>query len=356
MKVLLINTVNLEANGISTFIINTAKQLVKDKIDVTILAPNDIDNKLASILKKQGIHLKQISGRMSNPIKYFNNLRSYLASKKFDVVHVNGNSTTMSVELFAAKLAGVKKRIAHSHNTTTEHPIINILLKPLFEACVSERLACNKAAGRWLFENKNFTVIPNGINLNKYQFNQVLRIKYRKKLRIKSNEILLGHVGEFNYQKNQLFLIELLKELPENYKLVLVGQGEKINSVKDRVKELKLSSRVIFTGVIDNVADYLNAMDLFLLPSKFEGQPFVLVEAAANGLGCIGSTFISQESNIVPFIRFIPLKTYEWKKTIENWNFGNRIDSSVKNRVILKSKGFDLNSNSSRLISIYQKE
>lgn len=133
MKILLINTVNLEANGISTFIINIAKQLVNKNLDVTILAPNEVDSNLMKSLKNDGIHLKEISGRSSNLINYFIKLKRYLSYEKFDVVHVNGNSTTMAIELLAAKLAGVKLRIAHSHNTTTEHLFVNKLLRPIFE-------------------------------------------------------------------------------------------------------------------------------------------------------------------------------------------------------------------------------
>ena len=124
MKVLLVNTVSLDANGISTFIINTASQLVKRNIDVTILAPNKVENKLVENLRGKGISIKEITERRTNPIKYFKNLKRYLSFEKFDVIHVNGNSTTMAIELFAAKLAGVSKRIAHSHNTTTQHPVI----------------------------------------------------------------------------------------------------------------------------------------------------------------------------------------------------------------------------------------
>lgn len=356
MKVLLINTVNFEVNGISTFIINVARELVKNNIDVTILASNKVDSKLKNTLKKQGIHLKIISGRMSKPIKYFNSLKAYLSSEKFDVVHVNGNSTTMAVELFAAKLAGINKRIAHSHNTTTEHPIVNKILRPLFEVCVNGRVACNEAAGKWLFRNSKFTVIPNGVKLHNYRFVEDRRKKYRKKLHVNNDEVLLGHVGEFNYQKNQLFLIKLIKKLPENYKLILIGEGKELNNVKKEVEALNLTNKIIFTGTVNNVQDYLNAMDVFLLPSNFEGQPFVLVEASANGLNCVVSDKVSKENDLVNNLSFVNLSNVKkWLTVIKssNVNGSKRIINSNKYCWELSNKGYNSN-DISKLMKIYR--
>lgn len=355
MKVLMINTVNLEANGISTFIINSAKELAKMGINITILAPNKIRKKLAIELLQNNIHLKEIENRNSNPLKYFLQLKKYLSCQNFDIVHVNGNSTTMAIELFAARLAGIKIRIAHSHNTTTEHAIINHVLRPLFEFNVNGRLACNKAAGKWLFRNKNFTVIQNGINLSSYRFNFKKRERIRSELHIKKNEVLLGHVGEFNYQKNQTFLINLMRKLPSLYKLVLIGEGENLYKVKSEVNKYKLNNRIIFTGVINNVSDYLSAIDIFLLPSKFEGQPFVLIEATASGLNCIASNKVSRETNLVENIKYIPLtQTNRWIHDIRKLNFKYRDRNTIKYINKLQIKGYDLKHNTEQLIKFYK--
>ena len=350
MRVLLIDTVDLGANGITTFIINVAHQMAKKDIDVTILAPNKVDTKLKKKIENDNIHLKEIVDRASRPISYFRRLKKYLKYKKFAVVHVNGNSTTMAMEVFAAKLAGVKKRIAHSHNTTTEHPFINIALRPLFEICVNERIACNQAAGKWLFKNKKFTIIPNGINLKEYAFNSVKRKKYRKKLKLKDSDILLGHVGSFNYQKNQIFLIDLIQKLPRKFKIILIGDGSEFKSVKDKVNKLHLTDRIIFTGVISNVSEYLNAMDLFLLPSNFEGQPFSLIEASANGLNCIVSDKVKKENDLVDNIKFISLDNKSaWCSEIENCDFSRKKTISK-----LTDMGYDYKKNSDKLVRFYK--
>ena len=355
MKVLLINTVNLEANGISTFIINTASQLAKNNIDVTILAPNKVNRGLVITLKRQDIHLKQILGRMSNPIKYFNNLKIYLSSEKFDVVHVNGNSTTMAIELFAAKLAKIKLRIAHSHNTKTEHSFTNKLLRPLFNYSVNGRLACNEAAGKWLFKRKKFIIVRNGIDLNKYKYSLEQRKKIRKELDIKPNQKLLGHVGYFNYQKNQIFLVHVLKKLPNDYKLIFIGEGNDLKNVNAEVDKHNLKDRVIFTGNVTNVPDYLSAMDLFLLPSRFEGQPFVLIESSASGLRNINSDNVSVETNICKNNTYVNLTDIgAWISAIKKVTLSDREERSLKYSSILEYKGYNSSKNAYKLLNFYK--
>lgn len=355
MKVLLINTVNLEANGISTFIINTASQLAKNNIDVTILAPNKVNRGLVITLKRQDIHLKQILGRMSNPIKYFNNLKIYLSSEKFDVVHVNGNSTTMAIELFAAKLAKIKLRIAHSHNTKTEHSFTNKLLRPLFNYSVNGRLACNEAAGKWLFKRKKFIIVRNGIDLNKYKYSLEQRKKIRKELDIKPNQKLLGHVGYFNYQKNQIFLVHVLKKLPNDYKLIFIGEGNDLKNVNAEVDKHNLKDRVIFTGNVTNVPDYLSAMDLFLLPSRFEGQPFVLIESSASGLRNIISDNVSVETNICKNNTYVNLTDIgAWISAIKKVTLSDREERSLKYSSILEYKGYNSSKNAYKLLNFYK--
>ncbi|WP_283112899.1 glycosyltransferase [Lactobacillus gallinarum] len=355
MKILLINTVPLEKNGISTFILNSAMILSERGIHVTILAHNLVDTALKIKLEQNNIQLKQITDRKRHPLSYFNELKNFLRKERFDIVHVNGNSTTMAIELWAAKLSKVKLRIAHSHNTTTQHPVINKILRPFFEFSVNGRLACNKAAGKWLFGSKTFMVIPNGINLPKYKFDVNKRNEIRKELGINNKEILLGHVGEFNYQKNQIFLIDLLKKLPSKYKLVLIGQGNVLEDLKDRATQNNLKRRIIFTGAIDNVQDYLNAIDIFLLPSRYEGQPFVLVEATASGLDCIVSDKVSHENDIVNNMNFISLKDRkQWEFRIKQYSTNKREKRSSDNIKILTQQGYNAYKNIDKLINYYK--
>ena len=356
MKVLLINTVPLASNGISTFIINSAIGLSKRNIDVTIAASNLVNDKLKQKLHNNNIKLVEFSNRNKQPFNYFNCLKKYLKENSFDVVHVNGNSTTMAIELLAAKLAKIRLRIAHSHNTTTEHPVVNRILYPIFEYSVNGRLACNNAAGEWLYKKKDFLVIRNGIDLDKYEYSDKDRQIIREKYNIHEDEKILGHVGVFNYQKNQSFLIKVLKRLPQNYKLLLIGDGPDKKEVEKEIKKYNLIDRVIFTGNVENIPAYLSAMDIFVLPSRFEGQPFVLIEASASGLNNIVSDRVSRETNICENITYASLENFdEWKKQIVGAQKFDRKKASKQNACILRSKEYDTLTNVAKLIEFYNK-
>lgn len=119
----------------------------------------------------------------------------------------------MAPDLFLSRIAGVKVRVAHSHNVKTEHRIIHALMRPIFEMSVTDRFACSVPAGKWLFHKKKFKVINNGIVIENYKPNLSVREKIRKKLGVLDNDILLVNVGIFNYQKNQEFLIELMDQM-----------------------------------------------------------------------------------------------------------------------------------------------
>ena len=357
MKILLVNTVSLEENGISTFIINMAEKLVEKNINVTILAHNIVNYKLINRINRIGIYLKELPGRMANPFRYFIKLKKYLLSNNFDIIHVNGNSTTMAIELLAAKIAGIKVRIAHSHNTVTDHRVVNKILYPLFNYVVNGRLACNKAAGKWLFKNKSFDVINNGIDLKKYRCNTNLRKQIRDKYNISSTDYLIGHVGRFNRQKNQKFLVELMPLLNIKYKLILIGDGINYEDIKKLIKLKHLEKRIILTGAISNVNEYLSAMDIFVLPSFFEGEPFTLIEAMANGLKIFASDKIPKETNILNMITYLPLNMNVWKSHIVNYKKDcYRGDLSKENQVRLRLKGFDLNYNCKNLIKYYKEK
>lgn len=355
LKLIFINTVNLEENGISSFILNNSYILTKWNVKVTIIAPNKVKQSLKTELNNNNINLIEIPMRNEAPYKYFFKLYKILKKGRYDVVHVNGNSTTMSIELVAAFFAGIKVRIAHSHNTTTDHKRINKLLRPIFDVVTNGRIACNEAAGKWLFQNKNFIVIKNGIELSHFRFNEAVRAKYRKKIGLTDNDILLGHVGRFNHQKNQRFLLNLIDHLDSKYHLVLIGSGMNYHELKLMVKKRqRLNTRVTFTGPIKDTSAWLSAMDIFLLPSLYEGQPYTLIEATAAGLNSIVSDTVSKENDIAGNIVFESIKESEnWEDILENQTVKDRNKTSTKYIQALKNAGYDSIENAKSLLIYY---
>ena len=355
IKMVFINTVNLEENGISSFILNNSYILAKWDVKITVIAPNKVKQSLKKELTNNNINLIELPMRNEAPYKYFFKLYKILKRGQYDIVHVNGNSTTMSVELVAAFLAGIKVRIAHSHNTTTDHKRINKLLRPVFDVVTNGRIACNEAAGKWLFQNKDFIVIKNGIDLSHFSFDKAVRIEYRKKIGLTDNDILLGHVGRFNRQKNQRFLLNLIDHLDSKYHLVLIGSGMNYHELKSMVNKNKYSStRVTFTGPIKDTSSWLSAMDIFLLPSLDEGQPYTLIEATAAGLNSIVSDTVSTENDIANNIAFESIKESEkWIDILGKQTFKDRDRASKKYIQALKKAGYDSTENAKNLLMYY---
>jgi glycosyltransferase involved in cell wall biosynthesis len=223
---------------------------------------------------------------------------------------------------------GVKHIIAHSHSTRYGDKFIssirNKLSVPLLPFCATDFVACSNAAkvlfGKRINREKQVAVFINAINPEKYAFDEQKRQKARKEFAIADDEILLGSIGRFAPQKNQRFLIDIFAEyklINKKSKLLLAGGGPLLSDVKERVTEYNLADSVIFAGIRDDVPDLLSGMDLFLLPSLFEGFPVVGIEAQTSGLPCFFSDTITDEVNILN-AHYLSLKTpaARWAKEI----------------------------------------
>lgn len=332
IKVLMICTVDFGKNGIANWILNYAEKLsASSEIEIDIVAPNIINTSdIYERIKKANINLVDLPSRKKNVFQYFLCLIKSIRQKKYDIIHAHGNSCTLSIELLAALIAGCQIRIAHSHNTSCTHMIGNKALRPIFDLCCTDRFACGEEAGKWLFKNKPFEILWNGVDLKKYQYNPVIRDTVRKENRIGEKIILLGMVGAFVYQKNHFFLIKLMKRLedvaPGSFRLLLVGEGEYRQEFESRVNKEGLQNAVILTGNVADVSQYLQALDCFLLPSFFEGLPFVLIEAQAAGLPCVVSDKVSREVAITDEVSFLPIDRGEevWEKKILNLQFDRK--------------------------------
>ena len=358
MKVLHIPTGGLFSDGILSCITDYMAAMDKTDLDVRVLATNNAEDVAVQKVKRSGCKVVSIPYRKTNIVKYFFSLCRYLVREKIDIVHVHGSSAIMSVELVAAMLAGCKVRIAHSHNTTCEHQEVDKLLRPIFNRAYTKAFACGSEAGKWMFGNREFVIIPNGRDIKKYEYNVQNRINYRNKLKIPRNALVVGHVGRFNVQKNHEYLLRIFEELYKNDRntyLILVGTGEKIDEIKDLVKKSTIRDNVIFTGVIDNVADYLSAFDVMLLPSLYEGLPMVVIEWQIAGLPCIVSDTVTKECAITPLVEFKSIK-----ESPENWArniMGISLQDREKNKEVLFSSirkaGYDIEFGAERLRNIY---
>jgi len=296
-KVLEISTGILRFDGMSKVLISLIDNAPRDKIEISVLLGKGAIPEFYDELKKRHIRYFEGPDRELDVKHYIPYLRKLLKTHHFDVVHVHGNSATMALDLFIAQTCGVKTRIAHSHNTISKHPRVHAVMKPFLNMVANRPVACGQEAGKFLF-NKKFTIVPNCIDVEKFRFNPEAREEERKKLGI-GDELLIGNVGRFTYQKNHQFLIRIfdavLKKEPKA-KLLLIGDGELLDEIKKQVSSLGISENVIFYGTSDHVNRLMQAMDCFLLPSKYEGLSVTALEAQAAGLPCIMTDTISRET------------------------------------------------------------
>lgn len=352
MKILTICTVDLDKNGITSCILNYFNQIASPENIIDIVAPNNVSDGIKRLILNKGMKLFELPMRKRSTVKYFCQLVKVIKAGKYDVIHAHGNSCTLVIEMWAGLLGGCSVRIAHSHNTTCEHIKAHKMLRWAFELSCNGRFACGEKAGEWLFGKKPFVVVKNSVDLNLYKQNQTVRAALRSQLNVGKDEVLLGHVGVFNYQKNHEFLLDVFTELckrENRYRLVCIGDGNRKSKIEKLAKEHGIDNRIIFTGNISNMSEYMQAIDCLLLPSHYEGVPFVLIEAQAAGVMSIVSNNVPEEVNISRKIKFLPLDRPIWCNEIQKASF-NREDNKEK----LIEEGFEITENARIMVENYR--
>lgn len=264
------------------------------------------------------VHHRPLKGR--RPYFYFQlyrTLKALMKKERYDAVHAHCMFQS-GIVMLAAKAAGVPIRITHSHNTGKfKHPfsgVYDAVMRRMILANATELVGCGKAAGEFLFGEKAFNkrgkVILNGVELERFRFREDARQAMRSAMRLE-NCFVIGNVARLSPVKSQAFLIRLMPEIlqirPEAV-LLLIGEGPEQANLERLIRELNLEHKVILAGNVSNVEDYLCAMDVFALPSLFEGVPLTLLEAQANGLPGVMSQKVPDEVMATDLISKIPME------------------------------------------------
>lgn len=203
----------------------------------------------------------------------------------YDVIHAHGNSATTVLELLPTRLAGIKKRIIHIHNTRIKHALLHSLLSTLIKYLMTDVVACSEVAGKWIFKDNNYNVLNNAIDLTKYSYSNEMRFQMRKEYGIAEELLVIGHVGKF-VEKKHMFLIDIFKKIVRKnskVKLILVGDGMMRNRIEEKIKTEELVSQAILCGMQDTISRFLSIMDITVLPSLWEVLPLSLLKSQANG-------------------------------------------------------------------------
>jgi len=283
--------------------------------------------------------------------------RSIINENDYKIIHSHMN--TLSVFwLREAKKAGVPVRIAHSHSTAGKgegmRNIMKYMLRPLSKIYANNYCACSNYAGRWLF-GKNVNIIRNAIKADDFIYNEILRKEVKDEFGL-TDEIVIGHVGRFMYQKNHDFLVNIfceIEKLNKNVKLFLVGEGPLRSKIEEQIKEKKLENKVIFTGTRTDVTRLLQGMDCFVLPSHYEGLGLSAVEAQAAGLPCFISDKVPDEAmlNEQCWKYDLKLPSKVWAKEILEKTGLHQRKSNIEEIV---KKGYDIKVEAGKLERYYE--
>lgn len=352
----IITTAFTATGGLASVMLNYYRSLDKKGLQIDFASTNTITPNLNEEIQKNGSKYYQLPKR-KNIIGYWKAVKCL--SRNYDVVHVHANSSTAVIELSAAKAARVVKRIHHNHTSKTQHPVINALLHPFFKHSYTDAIACSQLAGDWLFGKGKYVILRNAINLHKFVYNDDVREQVREKYNIQRNEFVLGHVGKFVEAKNHYFLIKLFAVYHSkhpNSKLLLVGDGVLRAKIETWISESGCAESIVLAGLRSDVSALVQAMDIFVFPSLYEGMPLSVMEAEASGLPCLISSNVTNDVNIGEAVKMKSLDDgpNSWAIVIDSFDYAISREVRCHNNYELITKaGYNIENEANELLKIY---
>lgn len=350
----------LYQNGTEAFVMNVYRKL-NNKINIDFILNNPTITPYYKEVIDGGARIFVCPPRKPNPIKSV--ISEYMFfknhAKEYDAIHFCYGSLADITLIFFAYWYKIPIRILHSHNSSCKgihSRILHNLFKPIANKLTTHHFACSEKAGAFFASKRvHYEIINNGIDINRYSLNIKKRNEIRKILSIPDDCIVIGHVGRFTTVKNHDFILDVFFEylkLNHNSILMLIGIGELEENIRTKAENLGISSKILFMGLRNDVGDLMQAMDLFLMPSLFEGLPFVLVEAQAAGLPCVISNNIDNGVNITGNVKFMSLDSTakEWAMSIVSdlTNFDRKNQDTL-----IRENGYDINTTAEYLLKIY---
>ena len=336
---------------------------ITDCCDIDILTFSQSKDMLEDDFLNIGCQVFKATRISTNIFKTYKDLNRVMKNGDYDIIHCHQGYLSFLTLIVAVKNK-IPVRIAHSHIAFDYSSFLKTLRRKILgfitKRVATNLFACGIDAGAWAWgkkavDNGRVYIMKNAVNLKDYAFNEEVREIKRKELGIE-NKFVIGNVARLSYQKNQEFLIEIFKEVckkTDNAVLLIAGNGEDYDFVKNKVENSGQADKIYLLGARNDVKDLLNAMDVFALPSRYEGLPVTLVEAQANGLNCVVSDTVTKEVNVCNAITYVGIEGTE-KVWADKLIATHRLNGDFVAKGI-KESGYDIDTESIKLIELYSK-
>jgi glycosyltransferase involved in cell wall biosynthesis len=363
-KVCVLHTVGkMSVGGVQAFLMNYYKNIDTTKVEFGFAVQRDFSMDYDDEIKQLGGQIHMLPVMENNLMGYIRALKNLLREHpEYKIIHSHLNRRNL-IPLAVAKMCGVPIRISHSHNIGLKRSLIKRVqegfIKKLIKYYATEFFACSNSAGDYLYgsafgKKSDFIVLKNAINTRNYLYNPDIEKKLKKEMKLEG-KFILGHIGNFSQQKNYKFLLDVFKIVQCQKKdsvLLLIGDGYGREEIKEYVNELKLTDKVLFLGIRNDIPELLQAMDMFIFPSLFEGLGIVAIEAQAAGLKTLVSDGLPKEVNISTLIKQIPLSfnAEVWaEEVLYEGNYVKKINTFSD----IANAGYDIKENAQWLLDYY---
>lgn len=348
----------MACGGLETMIMNYYRKIDKSKVQFDFLTHRPITEK-----KDYDDEIQELGGKIYhisrlNPfsLSYRKELEKFFDEhKEYQIIHVHLDCMSGLV-LKAAEKKGIPIRIAHCHSSSQDKNIlylIKLMYKKLIPRYATGLFSCGETAGEWMFgKNEKFIVLPNAIDTDKYVFSSSKREYMREKLGLPNDAFVIGHVGRFSEVKNHRFIIELSEKFlkkNENTYILLAGQGNLMGEMKKVVSEKGLDDSISFLGLRNDIPDIMQAIDVFILPSLYEGLPVSVIEAQAAGLPCLISKNVPLDCAITNLVTQVELDIPKWENALNQVRSFKRRNTQEE----IKNARFDIKENAIYLENYY---
>lgn len=348
--------------GVESYCLNVLRNIDHEKFMIDFVNVGKHELAHAQQIREHGSKIIDIHTKKDGLVRYVRELIVLFKHGDYDVIEFHFMGFRWFEPILFARMFSSSKIIIHAHTTkvtgiSLTHRVIDLIGRAMVGKRDIHRVACTETAGKIFFRGLPFSVFHNAINLNEYSYSEATRDSMRHTLGVE-DKFVIGHIGTFSYAKNQAFLVEIMRELKNrgvNPELILVGEGLLKKDICAMAMENKLDANIKVLDGTSDVASLMQAFDLFVLPSRYEGLGMVLIEAQASGLRCLASNTVPAEAKITKEFIFLPIDygVQSWADEIENTMARGYLRTA--NEKLLATAGYDIRQEINALEKYYTK-